>query len=105
MKIKILLILLLFLFAAESVADSRIKDCKFNKKNMYGRVKIVTAFPDFRVKVVEAFPDLNVMKVETFPDRCGKWKFVDSHEDFSIMIVDSHEDFSIKYVNSFPGIP
>lgn len=105
--IKILLILFLFIIAltGQSNPDSRIKDCKLKNKNLYGRVKIVTSFPDFRVKIVESFPDLNVMKVESFPDCCGRWKFVDSHEDFTIMIVDSHEDFSVKYVESFPGMP
>jgi hypothetical protein len=98
----ILLVFILFITVGfgEGVPESRIKDCKFRNKNLYGRVKIVTAFPDFRVKVVESFPDLRVMRVDAFADKCGKWKFVDAHEDFTVMFVDAHEDFSIKYVTS-----
>ena len=82
-----------------------VKDCTFRGKKLFGKVKVVTSHPDFRVKIVSAFPDLKVKVVTAFPDRCGLWKFVDAHEDFTVMFVDSHEDFSIKYVDAFPGIP
>jgi hypothetical protein len=88
-----------------SATADRISDCSFRGKKLYGNIKVVSSFPDFRVKIVSSFPDLNVKKVDAFPDRCGLWKFVDSHEDFTVMFVDSHEDFSIKYVDAFPGMP
>jgi hypothetical protein len=99
--------MLIMILSAAAIFNSRerVKDCRFEGQNLYGRVKVVNSFPDFRVKVVNSFPDLKVMTVESFPDRCGRWKFVDSHEDFTVKFVDSHEDFSIKYVTAFPGMP
>ena len=79
--------------------------CTFKGKKMWGKVKIVNSFPDFKVKVVSSFPDLKVKKVTSFPDKCGKWKFVNSFPDFKIQIVNSFPDFKIKYVSSFPGVP
>lgn len=103
---KTFLITLFFLLAMPNGnSSSRINDCKFKGKKLYGRVKIVNAFPDFKVKIVDAFPDLKVKVVNTFPDKCGLWQFVDSFEDFTIMFVDCFEDFSIKYVDAFPGMP
>ena len=54
-------------------------NCTFNGKPLYGRVKIVDGFADFKVKIVEEFPD------------------------FTIQIVDAFPDFRVKYVDSFPG--
>ena len=81
------------------------KRCTFKGKKLWGKVKIVTSFPDFKVKVVGSFPDLKVKKVTSFPDKCGKWKFVKSFPDFKIKFVKSFPDFKIKYVSSFPGVP
>jgi len=79
--------------------------CTFKGKKMYGKVKVVTSFPDFKVKKVTSFPDLKVKKVDSFPDSCGKWKFVDSFPDFKIQWVDSFPDFQVEFVESFPGVP
>lgn len=79
-------------------------DCKYKGVPLYGKVKVVTSFEDFKVKKVTSFEDLKVKEVTSFPDRCGRWKYVDSFEDFKIKFVDSFEDFSIKYVDSFEGI-
>lgn len=68
-----------------------------------GKVKVVTAFPDYKVRVVTAFPDLKVQVVNSFPDQPGEWQFVDSFEDFSIQYVNAFEDFTIQFVNAFPG--
>ena len=85
-------------------ADSKVGgDCTLNGKKLYGKVKVVDNFADFKVKVVEHFPDLNVQVVEHFPDSCGKWQFVDSFPDFTIQYVDSFADVEIKMVTSFPG--
>lgn len=72
---------------------------------LYGRVKVVTAFPDYRVQVVDAFPDLRVQKVEAFPDTCGKWQMVDSFPDFTVQYVDGVPDLRIQFVGAFPGKP
>jgi len=79
-------------------------DCKCKGIPLYGKVKVVSSFPDFKVKVVNSFPDLKVKIVENFPDECGKWKYVESFPDFTIQFVESFPDFTIKYVESFPGL-
>jgi len=95
-----------------SFADERSKapekidpDCTFKGKKMYGKVKIVESFPDYKVKVVTSFPDLKVKNVTSFPSECGKWQFVESFPDFTVKFVESFPDFTIKYVESFPGLP
>lgn len=71
---------------------------------IYGKIKVVESFPDYKVKVVSSFADLHVEVVESFPDKPGKWQMVDSFPDFKIQFVDSFPDFTIKYVESFPGV-
>jgi hypothetical protein len=80
-------------------------DCTFNGHKLYGKVKIVDAFPDLKVQVVTAFPDLKVQKVDNFPDACGKWKVVDNFPDLKIQFVKAFPDLTIKYVTAFPGLP
>jgi len=79
-------------------------DCSYKGIPLYGKVMVVTSFPDIKVKVVSSFPDLNVQTVESFPDKCGKWQFVSSFPDFKIQFVESFQDIKIKLVNSFPGV-
>jgi len=81
------------------------KDCVFKGKKLYGKVKVVDAFPDFQVKRVDAFADLHVKVVDAFPDSCGRWKWVDAFPDFTIKWVDAFPDFTIKQVDAFPGVP
>ncbi|HEY7373575.1 MAG TPA: hypothetical protein VIF57_15550 [Polyangia bacterium] len=69
-------------------------DCSLKGKKLYGKVKIVDAFPDLKVQVVDAFPD-----------KCGKWKMVDAFPDVKIQMVTAFPDLKIKYVNAFPGLP
>ena len=107
MKISNILItsLLLLLTTQMTFASGRISsNCTYKGKPLYGKVKVVTSFEDFKVKKVSSFEDLKVKEVTSFPDRCGRWKYVDSFEDFKIKFVDSFEDFSIKYVDSFEGL-
>jgi hypothetical protein len=68
--------------------------CTFNGKKLYGKIQIVTSFPDVKVQEVTSFPDLKVQKVSSFPDKCGKWQ-----------IVSSFPDVKVQYVTSFPGVP
>ena len=91
--------------AAEATSGDKVVDCKCNGVPLYGKVKIVNSFPDFKVKIVDSFPDLKVKLVDSFPDSCGKWKIVDSFPDFTVQFVDSFPDFTIKMVESFPGMP
>lgn len=79
--------------------------CTKNGHRLYGRVKVVDAFPDLEVKIVDAFPDLKVKIVDAFPDSCGRWQFVDAFPDFTIKYVDAFPDLTIKHVDAFPGLP
>lgn len=80
------------------------KSCHFHGKRLWGKVKVVKSFPDFKVKVVRSFPDLKVKWVSSFPSKCGLWKRVKSFPDFKIKFVTSFPDFTIKVVTSFPGV-
>lgn len=91
--------------SAETLSKKVPKNCTFKGTKLWGKVKVVKSFPDYKVRVVKSFADVHVKKVTSFPDSCGKWKFVDSFPDFKIQFVDSFPDFEIKYVNSFPGVP
>ena len=81
---------LMWVFVASAEAP-----CTFKGIKLYGKVKVVTSFPDIKVKVVDSFPDLKVQKVTSFPDSCGKWQFVDTFPDFKIQFVDSFPDIKI----------
>lgn len=79
--------------------------CTLNGKRLFGKVQVVTSFPDLKVQVVTSFPDLKVQVVTSFPDRCGKWQFVTSFPDLKIQYVTSFPDLKIQMVTSFPGVP
>ena len=96
--------LTLLLISTAAFANPITADGRFNGIKLWGKVKVVTSFPDIKVKVVDAFPDLKVQKVNAFPDSLGKWQFVTSGEDFKIQFVDSFPDIKIKFVNAFPGL-
>ena len=80
-------------------------DCTYKGRRLYGKVKVVTNFPDLKVQIVDAFPDLKVQVVESFPEKCGLWKMVEAFPDLKVQFVDAFPDIKIKYVTSFPGIP
>jgi len=71
---------------------------------IYGRIKIVSSFGDYKVKVVTCFEDLSVKKVNHKASKPGEWQIVDTLPDFKIQLVNSAPDFKIKYVHSFPGV-
>ncbi len=105
MKKFLFLILALILTSTNSVFASRVSsNCTYKGVPLYGRVKIVDSFEDFRVKRVSAFEDLRVKEVTSFPNSCGRWQYVESFPDFRVRFVDSFEDFSIRSVNSFEGL-
>ena len=80
------------------------EDCRCKDIPLYGRVKVVEAFADFKVKIVSSFPDLRVRTVSAFPDECGEWQFVESFPDFTVQFVENFPDFTIQYVDYFPGL-
>src|SRR6266508_6761301 len=63
-------------FALNAKPFSDTTGCSYKGFKLYGKIKIVDAFPDIKVKIVESFPDLKVQVVDNWPDDCGKWKFV-----------------------------
>lgn len=77
--------------------------CTFNGKKLYGKIQVLTSFPDVKVQIVSSFPDVKVQKVSSFPDKCGQWQFVSSFPDTKVQFVDSFPDVKIQYVDSFPG--
>jgi hypothetical protein len=106
MKLKYLFscFILVFLLAAFT-GENNITDCKCNGTPLYGKVRVVEHHADFKVRIVEHHADLHVQKVEHHANDCGRWQFVEHHEDFSVQFVNHHQDFSIKYVSHHPGIP
>ena len=81
------LLLALLLCPTLAMASSKITNCEFNGVPLYGKVKVVESFPDFKVKIVNSFPDLKVKSVSSFPDKCGRWKFVESFPDFKVKFI------------------
>lgn len=77
--------------------------CSFNGKKLYGKIQIVTAFPDVKIQEVSAFPDLKVQKVTAFPDICGKWQIVNAFPETKVQFVTAFPDVKIEYVTAFPG--
>lgn len=51
--------------------DCITKDGYLQGKRVFGKVKVVESFLDFKVKVVSSFPDLKVKIVNRFPDEPG----------------------------------
>ena len=101
--------LLIFTLAGMSLpalaGDVDKDSCTFKGKKLYGKIQIVTSFPDVKVQEVTSFPDVKVQKVTSFPDKCGKWQIVTSFPDTKVQIVSSFADVKVQYVNSFPGVP
>lgn len=93
-----------YALSSESLREM-IKRKKPDVTKIYGKIKIVDSFPDYKVKVVSNFADLHVKLVSHFPDEPGKWKIVENFPDFKIQFIDSFPDFTIKFVENFPGKP
>ena len=85
-------------------ADISKSACTFKGKKLYGKIQIVTSFPDIKVQEVTSFPDVKVEKVTSFPDKCGKWQIVTSFPDTKVQFVTSFPDVKVQYVTSFPGL-
>ncbi|EKD51229.1 MAG: hypothetical protein ACD_62C00304G0004 [uncultured bacterium] len=102
----ILLTLCLSLLPPMLYAEGKVdqSSCSYNGRALYGKVQVVTAFPDLKVQKVTAFPDLKVEQVSAFPDSCGKWQMVDAFPDLKIQFVDAFPDITIQYVTAFPGV-
>lgn len=93
-----------FAISPALAADIDKSSCTFKGKKLYGKIQIVTSFPDVKVQEVTSFPDLKVEKVSSFPDKCGKWQIVTSFPDTKVQFVSSFPDVKVQYVTSFPGL-
>ena len=92
-----------FLFSGSTKPIDK-EHCSCENIPLYGDVKVVESFGDFKVKVVERWEDLDVESVKYSPSHCGEWRFVESFPDFTIEYVESFPDFTIKFVEHFPGM-
>lgn len=72
---------------------------------LHGKVKFVTAFPDYKIQMVSAFPDVKVQMVSAFPNQPGQWQVVDAFPDFTVQVVSAFPDFKVQVVDAFPGCP
>jgi len=70
--------------------------CTCKGKKLYGRVKVVDSFADFKVRKVDSFADLEVRQNPSFATKCGEWIFVESFPDFTVQYVDAFPDFTIR---------
>lgn len=100
----LLLLPCFFIIIAMTAADNPVAGCRCKNTPLFGKVKVVDSYPDFKVKVVDAFPDLKVMTVERYADKCGEWQFVNEYPDFTVQFVDAFPDFKIQFVSHYPGI-
>ena len=58
--------------AALALASGRLARAeKPDLSKLYGKIKVVESFPDYKVKIVDSFADLHVQVVESFPDDPG----------------------------------
>lgn len=96
-----MLFLGLFSFAHAGKVSSA---CTLHDIPLYGKVKVVENFADFKVQIVDYFADLKVQPVDSFANSCGKWQFVDSFPDFTVQFVEYFPDFKIQFVDYFPGV-
>lgn len=96
---------LAFPLAAHAAAPVDKARCTFKCKKLYGKIQVVTAFPDVKVQVVTAFPGVKVQTATFIPDKCGKWQMVTSFPDTKVQFVTAFPDVKIQYVESFPGLP
>ena len=93
-----------YILSSESLQEMEMRE-KPDVTKIYGKIKIVDSFPDYKVKVVSSFADLHVKLVSSFSDGPGKWQIVESFPNFKIQFVESFPDFTIKFVENFPGKP
>jgi len=99
MKYLVLLILVLsisFCFAQD-------KNCQLNGIPLYGKVKVVTEYADFKVKIVKDYPDYKIKVVTEYANNCGYWQFTNDYPDFTVQFVNDYPDFTIQYVTEYPS--
>ena len=79
-------------------------NCTFKGKKLWGKVKFVTAFADFKVQMAQYTPELKVKLVDYNPSNCGEWQVSQWFPDFKVQIVEGYGDFRIQLVDTVPGL-
>ena len=97
-----LVLALLPVFAAREPIDSDSCTCKGIP--LYGNVKIVTEYPDFRIQVTDNYPDIVVKIVDEYSHYCCEWQIVNDYPDFTIQFVKDYPDFTVAFSNDSHGI-
>jgi hypothetical protein len=82
----------------QAMAASKPSKCK-----LFGKIEIVTAFPDVKVEKVTAFADIKVEWVTAFADKPGKWEKVTAFPNYKVQFVDAFPDYKVEFVTAFPG--
>ena len=82
----------------EAMATGKPSKCK-----LFGKIEIVTSFPDVKVEKVTAFPDIKVEWVTAFADAPGKWQKVTVFPDYKVEFVTAFPDYKVEFVTAFPG--
>lgn len=98
-----LVLALIPVFSVREPIDSDSCTCKGIP--LYGRVKIVTEYPDFRIQVTDNYPDIVVKIVEDYrPNVCCIWKIVEDYPDFTVQFVEDYPDFTVSFSDYSHGI-
>jgi len=66
---------------------------------IYGKIRIVKRFPDYKIKIVETDADLEVDLVASCCYSPGKWKLVSGHGDYLLKVVKANPDFTVSCKN------
>ncbi len=89
---------------AEAIQSLISGSCYYKGIKLWGKVKFVTSYPDFKIQYVESYPDIKVKFVTSYPDKCGLWQTTESYPDFKVQVVTSYPDIKVKVVESYPGV-
>ncbi len=90
--------------AARPAGAKITKTCTLNGKKLYGKVKVVQNFADFKVKTVRTSSISRCSSSRT-SRRLRQVAAGRELPDFTIQYVENFPDFQIKNVEHFPGVP
>ena len=79
-------------------------DCTCKEIPLFGRVRVVSSYADFKVEVVTAFEDIKIDTTKTITNKCGQWQIVNDFPDFTVQFVNAFPDFKVRFVTAFEGL-
>lgn len=92
-----------FLFSGSTKPIDK-EHCSCENIPLYGKVRVVKNFGDFKIRETTIGEDLRVQVVTIGPSKCGQWEFVTFGEDFTVEYVTIGEDFTVRFVTIGPGL-